>query len=40
MKKLLALVEVAFDNAWRVEAILATSGSRRIAIERIRRAAA
>jgi len=35
MKKLLALVEVSFDNAWRAEALFATSASRRLAVARI-----
>ena len=35
MKTLWALVESSLDNAWRAEAILATSTSRRAAVSRI-----
>lgn len=35
MRALWALVESSFDNAWRAEALLATSTSRRAVVARI-----
>ena len=35
MKALWTLVQSSFENAWRTEALLATSASRRVAVARI-----
>ena len=35
MKALLTVVQSSFENAWRTEALLATSATRRVAVARI-----